>query len=447
MSNQSYWLRDVRSVWHPYSRIREIEAEVFPTIVRGDGIYLYDSDGNRYIDGISSWWACNLGHGYPRIVEAIRRQAGELQHSMIGGASHPAIIELSELLISACPTGLTRAFFASDGSSAVEAAIKIAVQYWRNIGRPERTGFASLEAGYHGDTLGAVSAGMIETFHSPYRALLFEVHRAKSPYCYRCPEGKEPAGCLTECFSSMETIIEEHHAELAAVIVEPLNQAGGGMRVYPAEYVAKLKALCGKHEVLLIADEIAMGYGRSGRMWACDHASVAPDILCLGKGMAAGYLPISATVVTDEIYSSFIDTPEEDRTFYHGHTFSGNPIAAAAAAETLRVYEDEQILDRAVCAAREMSAQLGYLAALDCVGDTRQIGLVGAIEFVEDKAARTPYPPEKRLERSICMEARRRGALLRPIGSVLYLWPPLITSPEQIRELAAILADSIKSVV
>lgn len=438
MSNEAYWNRDKSSVWHPYSHIADVEAEPFPVIVRGEGVYLLDADGNRYIDGISSWWACNLGHGHPRIVDVIKRQAETLQHSMIGGMSHGPIIELSERLIDVCPDGLTRVFYASDGSSSVEAALKIAVQYWHNVGQPGKTAFASLEGGYHGDTLGAVSVGMVESFHSVYRPLLFDAYKAVSPHCHQCPMGRHLETCDIECFSSMERIIKERSDTLAAVIVEPLNQAAAGMRIYPAEYLAKLSQACKDHGVLLIVDEIAMGYGRSGKMFASEHASIAPDILCLGKGMAAGYLPISATVVTEDVYASFRDAPDVDRTFYHGHTFTGNPIAAAAAIETLRVYEDEQIIENMAALVDSMASHLHDFAALDITGDVRQIGMVGAIEF--------NLPDGPTFGKRVCIEARKRGALLRPLGNILYLWPPLNITQQELADLATILMDSVMHV-
>ena len=438
MTNEAYWRRDKSAVWHPYSYIADVEAEPFPVIVRGKGVYLFDADGNRYIDGISSWWACNLGHGHPRIVEAIKRQAETLQHSMIGGLSHNTIIELSERLIAVCPTGLTRAFYASDGSSAVEAGLKIAVQYWRNVGKAQKTGFASLEGGYHGDTLGAVSVGMVESFHSVCRPLLFDTHKAVSPNCRQCPMGRKPGACDIECFSSMEDILAEHHDTLAAVIVEPLNQAAAAMRIYPARYLSRLSALCQEHGVLLIADEIAMGYGRGGTMFACEHASITPDIMCLGKGMAAGYLPISATVVTDDIYSSFRDQPHADRTFYHGHTFTGNPIAAAAAIETLKVYEDERILENMAPLIESLASHLSAFADMDMVVDVRQVGMVGAIE--------TDTPSDPTFTRRVCTETRKRGALLRPLGNTLYLWPPLNITHQELADLSEILMDSMLQV-
>lgn len=434
MSGQDYRARDLASVWHPYSRINELEAEEFPIIVRGDGVYLFDADGKRYIDGISSWWACNLGHGHPRIVEAIKRQAVTLQHSMIGGMSHPSVIELAERLVDVCPDGLSKAFFASDGSSAVEAALKIAIQYWHNLGKPDKTRFASLQDGYHGDTLGAVSVGMVETFHKAYSPLLFPAFKAVSPYCRKCPEGKDAETCNIECFSSMEAILEEHSEQLAAIILEPLNQAAAGMRIYPSEYLAKLSTACRKHNVLLIADEIAMGYGRSGRMFACNHADITPDILCLGKAMAAGYLPISATVVTQDIYDSFRDTELQDRTFYHGHTFTGNPIACAAAVETLQVFDDERIIASMAPSVAALGEGLRVLSEMPGVSGARQIGMVGAVEMQKSRVA------------NVCREARRRGVLLRPLGDVLYLWPPLTISQDQMRDLIGAVVEFIEVV-
>ena len=406
---------DRRGVWHPYTRHSAIEAGDFPVITKGKGVYLFDTEDNKYVDAISSWWACNLGHNHPRLVEAIVRQARELQHSILGNLSHPRAIELAAELVGFF-SGPCHVLFASDGASAVEAALKIAIQYWHNLGHPERNRFASLEDAYHGDTLGAVSVGCLEGFHSPFRPVLFPVYRAESPCCGRCRHGKDPASCNQQCFDSMVTILEEHAEELAAVIVEPLCQGAAGMRIYDPEYLRRLDLLCKEKEVLLIVDEIAVGFGRTGKMFAFEHAGIDPDIICLGKSLAGGYLPISATVVKDKIFETFGDQPR-DCTFYHGHTFSGNPICAAAAIETLHIYEQEGIVKQAEQKGRLLKDQMGSFLGLPHVVDVRCLGMIGAVELDE----------EPLLAHRIRKHVLSQGILIRPLGNVVYLMLPLIT--------------------
>ena len=419
INTDQYRGMDRRAIWHPYTRHSAVEAGEFPVITRGEGVYLFDTEGNKYVDAISSWWACNLGHNHPRLVEAIIRQARELQHSILGNLSHTRAIELAMELVSLFSEP-SHVLFASDGASAVEAALKIAIQYWQNLGRGGRNRFVSLENAYHGDTLGAVSVGYLEGFHSPFGPVLFPVHRAESPHCGHCRHAKEPASCNRECFDSVLTIFEQHADELAAVIVEPLCQGAAGMRIYPPEYLRLLGRLCNEKDVLLIIDEIAMGFGRTGKMFAFQHVDIQPDIICLGKSLAGGYLPISATVVRDEIFETFRDKPE-DRTFYHGHTFSGNPIAAAAALETLRIYEQEAIVEQAEQKGYLLKDQMASFLGLPHVADVRCLGMIGAVELDEDP----------RLAQSIRERLLVRGILTRPLGNVVYLMPPLIT-PEDI---------------
>ena len=410
---------DRQSIWHPYTRHSAAEAGDFPIITRGEGVHLFDIEGNKYVDAISSWWACNLGHNHPRLVEAIMRQARELQHSILGNLSHPCAIELAAELVNLF-SDPCHVLFASDGASAVEAAIKIAIQHWHNLGHPERSRVASLENAYHGDTLGAVSVGYLEAFHSPFKPVLFPAYRAESPCCGRCRHEKEPGSCNQECFESMLTIFEQHADELAAVIIEPLCQGAAGMRIYPIEYLRLLDQLCKEKDVLLIVDEIAVGFGRTGKMFAFQHGDVDPDIVCLGKSLAGGYLPISATVVKDKIFETFWDQPE-DRTFYHGHTFSGNPIAAAAALETLRIYKEEAIVEKAEQKGYLMKDQMGSFLDLPHVVDVRCLGMIGAVELDEE-----PWRAQRIRERLLSA-----GILIRPLGNVVYLMPPLIT-PEDI---------------
>lgn len=433
---QYYRERDRRHLWHPYSKRSQIDSEAFPVLTRGEGIHLIDCEGNRYVDAVSSWWACNLGHCHPRLVEAIRRQAGELQHSILGNLSHPAAIELAERISSLFPGGRRRVFFACDGASAVEAALKASVQYWHNVGRPERRRFVSLENAYHGDTLGAVGAGYLQSFHAPFEHVAVRALQAASPCCGVCAWKGRPESCALECFESMRSIIESQSGETAAVIVEPLCQCAGGMRIYPARYLERLASLCRKKDVLLIADEIATGFGRTGTMFAFEHAGIDPDIVCLGKGLSGGCLPISAMVVKEAVYETFADKPA-DRTFYHGHTFSGNPIAARAAIETLGIYEDENIVERAARAGALLRERISGLEGAPGVRNVRGLGMLAAVEM------ESPEKGETSKAQAVRQILLKMGILVRPLGDVVYLMPPLITPEHVLIELVSGLRKAI----
>lgn len=441
MDSKTAWYREMdRScVWHPYTRHSAVEEEAFPIITRGDGIHLEDSEGRRYIDAISSWWSCNLGHSHPRIVDAITRQAQELQHSILGNLTHPRAIELAAALTGFFPGKGRKVLYASDGASAVEAALRVAVQYRHNIGEPERWRFASLSDGYHGDTMGAVSVGFLPHFHDPLKPMLFESFRAAAPCCASCEWGREPESCDQECFLPMAEIVEEHGSELCAVIVEPLCQGAAGMRIYTPAYLEKLGRLCKERGIVLIVDEIAMGFGRTGKMFAFEHAGIDPDIVCLGKSLTAGTLPMSAAVVKDEIFATFDDRPE-DRTFYHGHTFAGNPIAAAAALECLKIYEEDGIVERAATTGRLLAERMAAFRELPGVANVRTLGMVGAVELSDG--------PDGERAASRVQRARKelldRGILLRPLGSVLYLMPPLIIDREVLDSLGRTLYEVIR---
>ncbi|MHB8951360.1 MAG: adenosylmethionine--8-amino-7-oxononanoate transaminase [Pirellulaceae bacterium] len=412
--------RDREVLWHPYTRQSAFDGTDFPVIARGEGIYLYDTDSRQYLDAISSWWACNLGHSRPELVDAIRRQAGILQHSVLGNMSHPCAIELAERICSLFPDR-RRVFFSSDGASAVEAGLKIAAQYWHNVGHPEKCRFVSLEGAYHGDTLGAVSVGFMESFHRPFQSLVARSLQAEAPCCGTCKYGRNATDCELECFESMRAILSEHAGALAAVIVEPLCQGASGMRIYSPRYLAALGKLCKEKNVLLFCDEIAVGLGRTGKMFASEHANVLPDILTIGKGLSGGYLPISATVVTDAIYQTFHDTPS-DNTFYHGHTFAGNPIAAAVSLEVLDIYRREGIVERAAASGNTLADAMQAVANLDGVSNVRCLGMIAAAQLSNS---------------DIVQRARKwlldQGILVRPLGNVIYLMLPLITSEQVIR--------------
>ncbi|MEI6563561.1 MAG: adenosylmethionine--8-amino-7-oxononanoate transaminase [bacterium] len=441
MQNEStrsrYQTLDRQSLWHPYTRFSALKAGPLPVITHGEGVYLYDDEGQKYLDAISSWWACNLGHGHPAIVEAIIRQTRELQHSILGNLSHPRAIELASMIVGLFPDD-RRVMFASDGSCAVEAALKIALQYWYNMGQPHKQKFVSLDFAYHGDTLGAVSVGYLDQFHKPFKGALFPVFQAPSPCCGTCAFHEPEEACLRACFDTMRTIVREHAHELAAVIIEPMCQGSGGMRIHNAEYLRSLAELCQKEGVLLIADEIAVGMGRTGKMFAFEHAGIVPDIVCIGKSLSAGYLPISAAVVRDAIYETFRDQPE-DHTFYHGHTFAGNPIAAAAAIATLRVYEEEGIVAQSAAMARVLTEELSALAGIPGVRNIRSLGMIGVVELEDDSegtGTRRAIQVRDRL--------RANGILLRPLGPVIYVMPPLVIPEPVLRYLVQAIGKVIR---
>ena len=435
----SYQDLDRRSVWHPYTRRSAMEAAPLPVIVKGEGPYLFDSEGRRYLDAISSWWACNLGHNHPRLVEAMVRQARELQHSILGNLSHPRAIELAAMLADRFPDD-RRVLFASDGSCSIDAALKIAVQYWSNIGQPGKHRFLALDFAYHGDTVAAVAVGYLPHFHQAFKPILFPVLQAPSPCCGTCAFHETGEQCLAECFDTMRQLVREHAHELAAVIVEPLCQCSGGMRIHPPDYLRKLAKLCADQDVLLIADEIAVGYGRTGTMFACEQADVWADIVCLGKGMSGGYLPISAAVVKASIYETFTDK-SEDHTLYHGHTFTGNPVAAAVAVETLRVYDDEAIVSRAAAGGARLAAELQALGGLSGVRNVRSLGMIGVVEL----DAGTHGEGTARAAR-VRDRLRAEGILLRPLGPVIYVMPPLTTPEPLLRDLVRAIGSALQAV-
>jgi len=413
---------DRRYVWHPFTQQQSWCDEELPLVIdRGAGTNLYDADGNEYIDGVSSLW-CNVhGHRHPAIDEAIRAQLDRVAHSTMLGLAHEPAIRLAERLVAIAPSGLQRVFYSDSGSTAVEIALKMAFQWWAQRGEPERTGFISLENGYHGDTVGAVSVGGIDLFHAVYRPLLFETWQARMG----------DAGHLA-------ALLAEHGRRVAAVIVEPLVQGAAGMLMAPDGYLRRVRELCDEHGVLLICDEVATGFGRTGRMFACEHEGVAPDLMCVGKGLTGGYLPLAATLTTEAVYAGFLGRADEARTFFHGHTFTGNPLACAAGIATLETFEQERTLERAPGKIELLERHLERrVAPLAAVAEVRQRGLMVGIELVE----RTPG---EGLGRLVTEAARRRGAIIRPLGNVIVLMPAPAMSYEDLRRLVSITAASIE---
>ena len=428
-------------LWHPFTQMQGFREEELLIITHGQGAYLFDIDGRRYLDGVSSLW-CNVhGHRRPELDRAVRDQLDHLAHSTLLGLAHPPAIVLARRLTEIAPSGLNKVFFSDDGSTAVEAALKLAFQYWRNLGRPQKQGFLKLSNAYHGDTVGSVSVGGIALFHEIFQPLLFDTLEAPAPYCYRCPHRED---CALQCLQALEDLVAERHQELAAVIIEPLMQGAAGMIPQPPGYLARVREVTARYGVLLIADEVATGFGRTGKMFACEHEGVTPDLMCLAKGITGGYLPLAATLATDEIYNAFLYEFTEFKAFFHGHTYTGNPLAAAAGLASLEIFEKDRVLETLQEKIDLLTKRLSEMAAHPHVGDVRQRGFMAGIELVKDKAGREPFPVARRTGHRVILEARRLGAILRPLGDVIVLMPPLSLTLQELEILTQITHESIR---
>jgi len=435
-------------LWHPFTALTDWERTDPLIIDRAEGVYLFDTQGRRYLDGVSSLW-CNVhGHRHPRLDAALREQIDKVAHSTLLGLSHPTAIELARRLVEVTPEGLNHVFYSDDGATAVEVALKMAFQYWRQKPNPEpgRTRFLALANAYHGDTLGDVSVGGVERFHAMFGPLLFSTLRVPSPHCYRCPVGLDPSRCKIDCLKEVERVLIEYPGEVAALVVEPLVQGAAGMVVHPPGYLKGLRELTRAHDVLLIADEVAVGFGRTGTLFACEQEQVAPDILCLAKGITGGYLPLAATLTTDAIYNAFRGTVEEGKTFYHGHTYGGNPLGAAVALATLQVFEDERTLEALAPKIDRLTERLEAFRMLSHVGDVRQRGLIGAVELVKARETKESYPWVEQVGARVCQRARDHGVIVRPLGDVLVIMPPLSITLEQIDILLGVLGQCIREI-
>jgi adenosylmethionine-8-amino-7-oxononanoate aminotransferase len=424
-------------VWHPFTAQHEWQERDPLILERAEGCYLIDTDGRRYLDGVSSLW-CNLhGHRHPRIDRAIVDQLERVAHTTLLGATHPAAVRLGRRLVELAPEGLTRVFFSDDGATAVEVALKMAFQYWRQCDRPElgRGKFLALGGAYHGDTIGDVSLGGVERFQALFGPLLFPTIRAPMPYCYRCPLGLMRADCEIACLSAVEELLELHRGEVAAVVIEPIVQGAAGMIAHPHGYLRGLRELTQRHDTFLIADEVAVGFGRTGTLFACEQEHVAPDFLCLAKGLTGGYLPLAATLTTERVHRAFVGTPDNPKTFYHGHTYGGNPLGAAAALASLEVFEEERTLESIGPKVELLRQSLARVSELASVGDVRQRGLIAGIELVADRATKAPYPRSAGMGARVCRRARDFGVLLRPLGEVIVVMPPLAIGHEQLGTL------------
>jgi len=439
---------DRQYLWHPFTQMQEWEQEDPVIIERGKGPYLIDTQGRTYLDGTSSIWVNLHGHRHPALDRALDQQRKQIAHSTLLGLSNPPAIRLARELIAVAPKGLSRVFYSDNGSTAVEVALKMAVQYWQQR-RPEagpKNRFLHLNLAYHGDTVGAVSVGNIELFHARFRPLLFPTRAADPPYCYRCPLALTYPACRLACLDPIERILEQHGRELAGFIIEPLIQAAAGMITQPAGYLKRVRELCTQYEVLLIADEVATGFGRTGTMFACDREGVTPDIMTLSKGLTGGYLPLAATLTTEEIYRAFLGKYEEFKTFFHGHSYTGNPLGCAVALANLEVFRNERTLATLRPKIRLLTQLLKPLLRLPHVGDIRQQGFMVGIELVRDRVTREPYPLEARIGHRVAQEARKRGLLIRPLGHIIVLMPPLSVNRRTLTRMVNILSRSIAAV-
>jgi len=427
--------------------MQEWEEEEPVIIERGKGSYLIDVDGNKYLDGTSSIWVNLHGHRHPVLDRALKKQLEKVAHSSLLGLSNPPAIRLARELIRIAPKGLSRVFYSDNGSTAVEVALKMAVQYWQQA-HPEagpKNSFLHLKLAYHGDTIGAVSVGNIALFHARFKPLLFPTLAADPPYCYRCPLKLTYPACQLACLDPIETILKERHHELAGFIIEPLIQAAAGMITQPTGYLKRIRDLCAKFDVLLIADEVATSFGRTGTMFACQQEGVTPDLMTVSKGLTGGYMPLAATLTTEDIYKAFLGKYEDFKAFFHGHSYTGNPLGCALALANLEVFRNEKTLARLRPKIRMLGQLIQPLRKLPHVGDIRQQGFMVGIELVQDTIPRSAYPPEARIGHRVTQEARKRGLLLRPLGHIIVLMPPLTVSPGELRRMLVIIDQSIRA--
>lgn len=426
--------RDLQHVWHPCSQMKDYEQ--FPPIVikRGEGVWLYDENGNRYLDAVSSWWVNLFGHANKRISQALSEQAFTLEHVIFANFTHEPAVKVAEKLVALTPPGLNKVFFADNGSASIEVALKMSFQYHMQTGKTQKKRFLALTDAYHGETLGALSVGGVDLYNEVYQPLLLDTVRAQGPDCFRCPFQDKPDSCQAQCIHYVEKELEAHHEGITAIIIEPLIQAAAGMKMYPALYLKKLRELCTSYDVHLIADEVAVGFGRTGTLFACEQAGISPDFMCLSKGLTGGYLPLSVVLTTDEIYDAFYDEYGTMKAFLHSHSYTGNTLACRVALEVLTMFEEEDYIELVQQKGDVMrKLAIEAFSHLPYVGEYRQIGLVGAIELVADPLSKEPLPGEERIGYQIYQRALAKGLLIRPLGNILYFMPPYVISEEEIR--------------
>jgi len=431
------WIKkDLKYNWHPYTQMKDCRE--FPPILieKAKGVKLYDARGKFYYDTISSWW-CNVhGHNHPRIKEAIRKQLDKLEHVLFAGFTHKPAIRLAEKLVALTPRNLSRVFFSDDGSTAVELALKMSFQYWQNKKQKRKSKFVSLDLGYHGDTIGAMSVSGVDLFNERFSSLFFDSFKVPSPYCYRCPLKEKYPACDVACIGFLERLLKKESCRIAAIILEPLVMCASGMIVYPKEYLKKAASLAKKYRVHLILDEVATGFGRTGRMFACEHAgAIRPDFFCLSKGITAGYLPLAATLTSEEIYRAFYADFREEKTFYHGHTYTANPVSCSAALASLEVFKKENVLNRMQRLIPILQNRLRNFRNLALAGDVRGLGFIGAIELVKDKETKRNFAFSERIGLKVYKMGLEKNLVLRPLGNIIYLFLPLCVKEAQLHDI------------
>lgn len=443
LTNAGLMARDLSVLWHPCTQMKDHERLPVIPIARGEGVWLYDFDGQRYLDAISSWWVNLFGHANPHINARLRDQLDRLEHVILAGFSHEPVIELSEKLVALTPPGLSRVFYADNGSSGIEVALKMSFHYWLNTGLTNKRKFITLRHSYHGETLGALSVGDVSLFKSTYQPLLMEAITVASPDCAQRAPGEDCAAITLRALEAMRETLVQHAQDVCAVIIEPLVQCAGGMRMHSPAYLAGLRELCDAHGVHLIADEIAVGFGRTGTLFACEQAVITPDFLCLSKGLTGGYLPLSAVLTTERIYDAFYDDYEKLSAFLHSHSYTGNPLACAAALATLEIFEREPVLERNRSLGARMEAQLAPLRDHPHAAHLRRTGMILAVDMRPDACKPEEYSWLERRGLRAYRHALSRGALLRPLGNTLYLMPPYVIDEDEIDILCGVLIESL----
>lgn len=439
---------DRQYIWHPFTQMQDYMLEDPIIIESGKGCTLTDICGNSYIDGVSSLWTNVHGHGKEKIDRAINDQLKRVAHSTLLGLSSIPAIRLAKKLVEIAPPGLNKVFYSDNGSTAVEVALKMAFQFYAQASGKDRSRkkFISFRNAYHGDTIGSVSVGGIDLFHEKFGSLLFDTIKAESPYCYRCPFGREYRSCGLECLNRLEEVIARNASEVCALVIEPLVQGAAGMLIQPPSYLRGVRELCTRYGILMIADEVAVGFGKTGRMFACDHEGVSPDLMALSKGISGGYLPLAVTLATEEVYRGFLGRYEEFKTFFHGHTYTGNPLACAAGLASLEVFEEERVLRNLHPKIQRLADRMESFKDLPHVGNVRQRGVMIGIELVTDKETKGEYAPELKTGHRVILEARKRGLIIRPLGPVIVLMPPLAISISEIDRMCDITYESIRIV-
>lgn len=437
---------DKEYIWHPFTQMKDY-MDMNPLVIqKGEGCYLVDTSGNRYIDGVSSLWVLVHGHGKKELVDAIQKQSKTLCHStLLGLANVPSVI-LAKKLIEIVPKGLSKVFYSDNGSTSVEIALKMAYQYWQQKGEKRRKRFIAFTNAYHGDTIGAVSVGGIDLFHQVYGPLLFKTFKAPSPYCYRCPMKLRQETCGMACVDAFEKVVKKHHEETCAVIIEPLVQGAAGMILQPPGWLNAIWKIAKEYGLLFIADEVATGFGRTGNLFACEEERISPDFMCVAKGITGGYLPLAATLSTEEVFNGFLGQFDEFKTFFHGHTYTGNPIACAVAVESINLFKKEGLLQKLQQKTAILKNSLDRFKELTHVGEVRQKGFMVGIELIKSRKTKRPYAPGDKIGQKVIWEARKRSVIIRPLGDIIVLMPPLAIDRPTLEELVDVTYESIKAV-